>query len=116
MTVRLLNLGKVSYLRSQTIYHAVAHAMVDSSPDTITLMSPDRPYVCVGYHQDVTRDVDMDYCGAQSLPVLRRAIGGGTVLLDERQLFFHCIFHRRRAPRRIAELYRLVLGAPIRTF
>ncbi|TAK34327.1 MAG: lipoate--protein ligase family protein [Chloroflexota bacterium] len=116
MTIRLLNLGQVSYLHSQTTYHAVAHAMSDSSPDTITLMTPDRPYVCVGYHQDAARDVDLDYCQSRSLPVLRRAIGGGTVLLDRHQLFFHCIFHPRRAPRRVADLYRLVLGAPIRTF
>ena len=116
MTVRLLNLGKVAYLQSQTTYHAVAHAMADSSPDTITLMTPDRPYVCVGYHQDISVDVDLEYCRTASVPVLRRAIGGGTVLLDDRQLFFHCILHRRRAPRRVADLYQLVLGAAVRTY
>src|SRR3989304_5554745 len=67
MTIRLLNLGKVSYLHSQTIYHAVAHAMDESSPDTITLMTPDRPYVCIGYHQDAARDVDLGFCRARSL-------------------------------------------------
>jgi hypothetical protein len=41
--VRLLDLGQVPYLRSQTIWHAVAYAMTEDSPDTITLLSPDTP-------------------------------------------------------------------------
>ena len=34
MTVRLLDLGVVPYLRSQTIFHGIAHAMGEQSPDT----------------------------------------------------------------------------------
>jgi lipoate-protein ligase A len=45
----------VPHLESQTIYHAIAHAMDGSTPNTIALVSPDRPYVCIGYHQNWRR-------------------------------------------------------------
>lgn len=114
--VRLLDLQEVSYLRSQTIYHAVAKALNDLTPDTVVLMSPREPYTCIGYHQDLDQEVDLDYCQAHQLPVLRREVGGGTVYLDSRQLFYACIFHRRRAPRRVDEIYRLFLRGPIETY
>ena len=82
MTIRLLDLDLVSPLRSQTVYHAVAHAMTPETPDTIILVSPADPYVCIGYHQDLAQEVDLDYCRQQHLPVYRREVGGGAVYLD----------------------------------
>lgn len=114
--VRLIDLGEVPFLRSQTVYHAVAKAMGDSSPDTIILSTPREPYACIGYHQDLRREIDLDFCGEQGLPVLRREIGGGTVYLDGNQLFYHTVFHRRRAPRRVDDIYHVYLRGPIETY
>jgi lipoate-protein ligase A len=120
--IRLLDLGFVSPLHSQTVYHAVGHAMAAGSPDTIILVSPNRPYVCVGYHQDQRKEVDLDYCHAHGLPVYRREVGGGAVYLDEGQLFLQWAFHHGRLPadlearfecyvRPLVETYR-ALGIP----
>ncbi len=114
--VRFLDMGMVSYLHSQTIYHAIAHAMVEGSPDTISLMSPRDPYVCVGYHQEVEKEVDVEYCWANGLPIIRREVGGGAVYLDRGQLFFQCIFHRAHAPVRIEDIYSYFLRAPVETY
>jgi len=111
--VRLLDLGQVSYLRSQTVYHGVAYAMDEASPDTITLMSPAEPYVCVGYHQEVEKEIGVEYCRAHDIPILRREVGGGAVYLDSGQLFWHVIFHRERVPRQVEEIYRLFLQGPV---
>ncbi|MBI1801638.1 MAG: lipoate--protein ligase family protein, partial [Chloroflexi bacterium] len=64
--VRLLDMGALSPLRSQTVYHAAAYAMTPDTPDTIILVSSNQPYVCVGYHQDLEKEVDLDYCRAHS--------------------------------------------------
>lgn len=96
--IRLLDLGLVPPIRSQTIYHAVGHAMIADSPDTIILVAPDQPYVCIGYHQDLEREVDLDYCRAHALPVFRREVGGGAVYLDAGQLFSQWIFHPAALP------------------
>ena len=116
MRVRLLDLGTVPYLESQTLYHAVASAMEEGSPNTITLMSPDEPYVCVGYHQDVDKEIDLEYCRAHDLPVLRREVGGGAVYLDGDQLFVHFIFHREHLPRQGEEVYKLFIRPLVETY
>ncbi len=102
-SIRLLNLGAVSPLRSQTVYHAVAHAMTDSTPATIILVSPTRPYVCVGFHQEADKEVDLDYCQAHGLPVYRREVGGGAVYLDDGQVFTQWVFPRGQLPARVDE-------------
>ena len=85
--VRLLYMEGVSPLRSQTVYHAVAYAMKDDTPNTIIMVAPNAPYVCIGYHQDMQKEVDLEYCAEHGLPVYRREVGGGAVYLDNGQLF-----------------------------
>ena len=45
-----------------------AMRMSRGSPDTIMLVSPDAPYVSIGRHQDVEREVDRAYCARARLP------------------------------------------------
>lgn len=40
----------------------------------------DRPFVVIGYGQQVDREVDLEACRRLGIPVLRRCSGGGTVL------------------------------------
>ena len=116
MRVRFLDLGTVPYLESQTIYHAIAYAMTENNPDTITLMSPDSPYVSVGFLQEVDKEIDLDFCAANGLPVLRREVGGGAVYLDGNQTFVHFIFHRERLPRQVEKVYALFIKPIVETY
>jgi len=84
--------------RSQTVYHAVGYAMKESTPNTIIMVSPNGPYVSIGYHQDIQKEVDLDYCAQHNLPVYRREVGGGAVFLDNGQLFTQWIFHKEDLP------------------
>ena len=97
MKARLLDMGHVSPLRSQSIYHAVTDCMRPDSDVAITLMRPNDRYVSIGYFQEAEREVDLAYCEANGLPVIRRHVGGGAVLLDGNQLFFHVIVPAARA-------------------
>jgi len=94
--MRLLDLGKTGALRSQSLYHAVAECMQPGDAPTLCVLHPDRPYVSIGYHQQADREIDLDYCRAQDIAVVRRRVGGGAVLLDQRQLFFQLIVPRDR--------------------
>jgi lipoate-protein ligase A len=109
-------MGKVSPLRSQTVYHAVAYAMTEETPDTIVLVAPTDPYVCIGYHQDLEKEVDLEYCQAHGLPVLRREVGGGAVYLDDGQLFTQWIFHRDRLPQSLEERFELYIRPLVETY
>lgn len=112
--VRLLDLGEVSPLRSQALYHGLAESMDESGPDTIVLCRPGAPYFCVGYHQTPRAELDLAWCRRNGYPVFQRRIGGGTVFLDSDQLFYQCIFHRSRAPFDVASIYRRFLAPPVR--
>jgi len=112
--VRLLDAGAVSPVRSQAIYHGLAERMDDAAPDTIVFCRPAAPCFCVGYHQSPREELDLDWCREQGYPVIRRRIGGGTVFLDGRQLFYQCIVHRRRAPFAVEAIYRRFLTPVVR--
>lgn len=113
--MRLLDLGPVSPLRSQALYHGLAETMGEDSPDTIVLCRPDAPYFSVGHHQAPHEELDLDWCRAQGYPVIHRRIGGGTVFLDGSQLFYQCVVHRRRAPLMVEAIYRRFLGPVVET-
>lgn len=85
--LRVLDFGRVSPLRSQTLWHAVAYGVSAGAPPTLSFARPDAPYVCVGYHRSLA-EVDLEVCATNGWPVYRRMVGGGPVWLDDGQLFF----------------------------
>ncbi len=88
--MELYNLGKVTWRESQLIYHSMAYL----GREGLLLVSPSTPYVCIGFHQDVIQEVDLEYCRTENIPVFRREVGGGAVFLDGNQLFFQIVLDR----------------------
>lgn len=109
--MRLYRLGKVPWQESQLIYHALAYL----GHESLVLVSPSSPYVCIGCHQDAEHELDLDYCRTNRIPVFRREVGGGAVYLDGDQLFFQLILRKdnREAPPRKENFYRKFLQPAI---
>lgn len=114
--IRLVDLGLVPPVRSQSIYHAVGYALRADSPDTIVLVSSDSPYVSIGRHQDLDREVDLGYCREHGLPVIRREVGGGAVYLDSDQLFTQWIFQAEHLPATVEERFVVYAQTLVRTY
>lgn len=114
--IRLLDLGFVSPIRSQTIYHAVAYALDEYTPDTIIIVAPSKPYVCIGFHQELEKEVDVEYCHKHRLPIVRREVGGGAVYLDTNQVFMQWIFHRDALPHDICDRFALYVKPLVETY
>ncbi|MFN3284930.1 MAG: lipoate--protein ligase [bacterium] len=114
--IRVVDLGEVGAVRSQAVYHAVAYAMEEDTPDTVLLVTSSQPYVSIGYHQDAAREVDLEFCGAHGLPVVRREVGGGAVYLDRNQVFCQWIFHRERLPAKLEDRFSLYVGPLVATY
>jgi lipoate-protein ligase A len=83
----VLDFGRVSALRSQTLWHAIAAGVTSGAPATLSFLRPSEPYVCIGYHRRLD-EVDLVECARRGLPVYRRMVGGGPVYLDDAQLLF----------------------------
>jgi lipoate---protein ligase len=114
--IRLLDLHLVPSVRSQTIYHAVAYALDESSPDTIIIVAPTEPYVCIGFHQELDKEVDVEYCRAHGLPIYRREVGGGAVYLDKNQVFTQWVFHHASLPTDLGERFSLYVKPLVETY
>ena len=114
--LRVIDFGYVSSLRSQAVYHGLAEALGPDDDPVLSLVNPTEPYVCVGVHQEIAREVDEDYCASANLPVVRRKVGGGAVYLDRNQMFFHFIYPRGKAPQYAANLYPLFCEPAVRTY
>jgi lipoate-protein ligase A len=106
--LRVIYFGRVTPLRSQTLWHAAAYGVSGGAPPTLSFARPSDPYVCLGYHRALD-EVDQEYCRREGLPVYRRMVGGGPVYLDDGQLFFQICLPARAVPPVRAEALRLLL-------
>lgn len=115
-SIRLIEAYNFDALGSQAIYHAVAETFDSTTPDTIILVSPNKAYICAGYHQDVDREIDLQACKNMGLPVTRRRVGGGAVLLDNGQVFVQWVFNPSSLPYSIEERYVLFVTPLLATY
>lgn len=86
----LYDLGVVPWAETQLVYHALARL----GREALVLCSPDRPYVSLGFHQDLTQELDLAHCRDRGLPLFRREVGGGAVYLDGQQIFWQLILKK----------------------
>ncbi len=110
----LYNLGTRPWQDTQSIYHALAHL----GRQAICLVEPASPYVCLGYHQDAAKELDLEYITREGIPVFRREVGGGAVYLDRGQLFYQFILRKDdlRIPTDKAALFEFLLRPVIDTY
>lgn len=113
---RLIDLGMAEPYVAQCFYEAVALAIDRGlSPNTIILVQPASPYVCLGYHQILEKEVDVEFCKKQGLPIIRRSQGGGTVYLNNDQVFYQVVASEdsKVIPHRVDELFEKLLQVTV---
>ncbi|MHB8342316.1 MAG: lipoate--protein ligase family protein [Mycobacteriales bacterium] len=113
--LRVIDAGMLPALRSQTVWHAIAHGVSVTGQPTLCFVRPASRYACLGYHRRLG-ELDLDYCAKAGIPVLRRMVGGGPVYLDDGQLFFQIVLPLAAvSPVRTAALQAL-LSPAVRAF
>lgn len=113
---RLIDLGRAEPLMAQTFYEAIASAVDEGlSPNTIVLVQPSKPYVCLGYHQELEREIDVEYCRRNSLQIVRRSQGGGATYLDSNQIFYQAVARKgsEEIPLIAEKLFEKLLGVTV---
>jgi lipoate-protein ligase A len=110
-TLRVIDFGRVSGLRSQTLWHAIAHGVSSGAPPTLSFMQPGDPYVSIGYHRSIN-----ELNPENELPVYRRMVGGGPVYVDDGQYFFQIVVPLAMAPARRDDAIRTLLEPAVEAF
>lgn len=116
MRLRVIDFGNVSALSSLAVFHGLAEALRPGDDPILSFVSPETPFVCVGVHQEIAKEVDEDYCRANGLPIYRRRVGGGAVYLDHNQLFTHFIYPNDKVPAYAVNLYPMFIEPVVRTY
>jgi len=69
--MELYKLGKIPWEETQLIYHSLALL----GREALCLVSPATPYVCIGFHQDLEQEFDLEFCRGNDIPIFRRELG-----------------------------------------
>jgi lipoate-protein ligase A len=107
-------LDQVPWQDSQSLYHAAAYL----GREALFILRPSTPYVCLGYHQDARKEIDLEFARRERIPVVRREVGGGAVYLDKGQLFYQLILHKDRpdVPANKADFFQKFLQPVVETY
>jgi lipoate-protein ligase A len=85
-TLRLIDSGVIEGRRNIAIGQAIIESHQDGRvPDTLRFLRF-PPTALVGRHQALSQEIDLAYCRANGIGVVRRITGGGAIYLDPGQL------------------------------
>jgi len=92
-TWRFLDLGRLSALDAFAIPEGLVAGVAGGEADTLAIYVPAKPFVSVGREDQVRKAVDLDYCAAHDIPVVRRTTNGDPLYADVSQVYY-TIAHR----------------------
>jgi len=84
-------------------------------PDTLHFYRRDPPGVSLGYFGKAAAEVDLDYCRAKGIALLRRLSGGSAIYTDRGQLVY-AFASKETLPKAPNEAYEEVCGALVLAF
>jgi lipoate-protein ligase A len=115
---RLVDLGPIDGYTMTNLYEAVGHSVSrGESPNTVILNHPERPFVNIGFHQLMEKEIDIEYAKSQGFDLVRRTIGGGAILDGPWEQDYFVIVNRESpdCPVSIQEFYQKYLRPPVKT-
>lgn len=112
---RLLNDGINEARHHFAVEEALARLVDEGHTPPTLRMRQVHPAVFVGVYQDTRSEVDVPYCQANGIQIVRRANGGGAVYHEMGSFCFSAFFRRDMFPQSDQELYHLFSNPVIRT-
>ncbi|BCU66685.1 ligase [Sulfolobales archaeon HS-7] len=98
-----------------TSFLAVGDHVSKGTKNTMLVFNSLETFVNVGFHQEVWLEVDLDYVRKNGIPVVRRDVGGGTVVITPGEVDYFLVMKSEDAPTNQSELYKKFLS-PVASF
>lgn len=115
-TWRLLDLGPIDGYTMTNLYEAVGRSVSKGEvPNTIILNHPEKPFVNIGYHQLMDKEINVEYAKAQGFDLVRRTIGGGAILDGPWEQDYFVVVDKTSpdCPKSIPEFYNKFMKPPL---
>jgi lipoate-protein ligase A len=115
---RLLCLGEVDGYVMTNLYEAVGMAVSrGEAANTLILNHPKEPFVNIGYHQIMEKEIDIEFARSRGFPLVRRSIGGGAILDGPWEQDYFIVVHRKspESPASIPAFYEKFLRPIVHT-
>lgn len=112
---RLLDLKLSSYAAAAPLTSTLLKLKSEEKiPNTLGLLTFERPSACLFYYNDPEKELDLDFCRQKDIEIGRRDTGGSPYWADPGTLIVYFWFNRKQVsgfPETIAEAYRFLIGA-----
>lgn len=112
---RLLDLKLSSYAAATPLTSTLLKLKsAEKIPNTLGLITFERPSACLFYYNDPEKELDLDFCRQKDIQIGRRDTGGSPYWADPGTLIVYFWFNRKQVPgfpETIAEAYRFLIGA-----
>jgi lipoate-protein ligase A len=112
---RLLDLKLSSYAAATPLTSTLLTLKAEEKiPNTLALITFERPSACLFYYNDPEKELDLDFCRQMGIEIGRRDTGGSPYWADPGTLIVYFWFNRKQVPgfpETIGEAYRLLIGA-----
>ncbi|MCH1770139.1 MULTISPECIES: biotin/lipoate A/B protein ligase family protein [Metallosphaera] len=105
MSWRFVSLPPQDGYHMVTSFVSVAEYVTRGGKNTFLVFSVKEPFVNVGVHQEVWLEVDLDYTLKNKIPVVRRDLGGGTVVITQGEHDYFIVLRQEEAPSDPKALY-----------
>lgn len=114
--IKFYDAGALNPYALHALYEGLATALAPEESPWLVWARADQGHVSIGASQSAEAELDLAACRLRRIPVVQRALGGGAVWVDPRQLCVFLIFPQAVAPRTQAALFSLCLELLAETF
>ncbi len=112
---RILNMGKNCAAMNMAVDEAILTSQKEKPNPTLRFYDWTNPAFSFGYFQDINAEVDVEACRVESIELVKRITGGGTVVHGW-DLTYTLVLPRHNAETSVSDMYKRIGSSLVNAF